>query len=72
MAGERSGYSDKAVAAARSVLMELMHILGESRDNIVLVGGWIPDLLLPQSPNRHIGSIDIDLALNHKRLAEPG
>jgi len=35
-------YSKKEVDACLSVLIELMTILGEFRDNIVLVGGWIP------------------------------
>jgi hypothetical protein len=49
MAGERIDYTAAAVEAAKSVLIELMHILGEYRDDMVLVGGWIPDLLIPTS-----------------------
>ena len=47
MAGERIDYTAAAVEAARSVLIELTHILGEYRDDMVLVGGWIPELLIP-------------------------
>lgn len=36
------------------------------------MGGWIPELLIPQSQERHVGSIDVDLALNHKELTEAG
>ena len=72
MAGERIDYTAAAVEAARSVLIELTHILGEYRDDMVLVSGWIPELLIPQSQERHIGSIDVDLALNHKELTEAG
>ncbi len=72
MAGERIDYTAAAVEAARSVLIELTHILGEYRDDMVLVGGWIPELLIPQSQERHVGSIDVDLALNHKELTEAG
>lgn len=72
MAGERIDYTAAAVDAAKSVLIELMHILGEYRDDMVLVGGWIPDLLIPTSQERHVGSIDVDLALNHKELTEAG
>lgn len=72
MADERVDYTSAAVKAARSVIIELVHILGEYRDNIVLVGGWIPDLLLPKSKESHIGSIDVDLALNQKQLTENG
>ena len=72
MAGERIDYTAAAVEAARSVLIELAHILGEYRDDMVLVGGWIPELLIPQSQERHVGSIDVDLALNHRELTEAG
>ncbi len=72
MGGERIDYTASAVEAARSALIELTHILGEYRADIVLVGGWIPELLIPQSQERHVGSIDVDLALNHKELTEAG
>jgi hypothetical protein len=72
MAGERIDYTAAAVEAAKSVLIELMHILGEYRDDMVLVGGWIPDLLIPTSLERHVGSIDVDVALNHRELTEAG
>ncbi|KAF0247152.1 MAG: hypothetical protein FD180_91 [Planctomycetota bacterium] len=61
---ERSGYSADLVGAARSVLIEVAHILGEYRKNSVLVGGWVPCLLLPDSPEPHVGSLDVDLALD--------
>ncbi len=38
----------------------------------VLVGGWIPELLLAPGAERHVGSIDVDLALNHEGLTEAG
>lgn len=68
----RTNYTADAVAAARSVLLELTHLLGQYRDDIVVVGGWVPELLLPQSQAHHIGSTDVDLALNHRTLQEAG
>jgi len=68
----RRDYSDELIAAARSVLLEVMRILGEYWDDIVIVGGWVPELLLTQAEEEHIGSIDVDLALNHRRLSEDG
>lgn len=65
-------YSGEVVEAARSVLLELVHLLGEYRDDIVVVGGWVPQLILPSHPKRHVGSIDVDLALNHRNLKETG
>jgi hypothetical protein len=72
MAIGRTDYTADAVAAARSVLLELTHLLGQYRDDIVVVGGWVPELLLPQSQAPHIGSTDVDLALNHHTLQEAG
>jgi hypothetical protein len=42
----RRDYTAEAVGAAKSVLIELVHLLGEYRNEIVLVGGWVPELLL--------------------------
>jgi len=32
------GYNREAVDAARSVLLEILHVLGEYRDDVALVG----------------------------------
>jgi hypothetical protein len=68
----RAEYTQDAVVAARSVLLELVRLLGEYRDDIVVVGGWVPELLLPGAETAHTGSVDIDLALNHKKIQEAG
>jgi hypothetical protein len=65
-------YSVDQVDAARSVLLELVHLLGEYRDDIVVVGGLVPLLILPTGLERHVGSIDVDLALNHRTLTDAG
>ena len=39
---------------------------------MVIVGGWVPDLILPVEGVEHIGSIDVDVALNHRSLTEVG
>ncbi len=64
-------YSERAVRAARSVLLELSHILGLYRESFVIVGGWVPELLLTGADRRHTGSTDVDVALNHRSLQEP-
>lgn len=68
----RKDYTAQAVEAARSVLVELVHLLGEYRDDIVLIGGWIPEILLSREDRPHVGSMDVDLALNHRNLEEEG
>lgn len=58
--------------AARSVLLELTRLLGEYRNEIVLVGGWVPEILLASKSQPHVGSLDVDLALDHRKLQEEG
>jgi hypothetical protein len=65
-------YDALQVQAARSTMLELARLLGEYRDDMVVVGGWVPALLIPQGTSPHVGSLDIDLALNHKTLQDPG
>ncbi len=68
----RRDYTAEGVEAARSVLIELVHLLGEYKDDIVLIGGWIPEVLLPHLSGPHVGSMDVDLALNHLKIHEAG
>ena len=63
-------YNHEAVEAARSVLVELIHVLGEYRDEIVLVGGWVPEFICPNPERAHVGSMDVDLALDHRHLTD--
>ena len=50
----------------------MMHLLGQYWRHIVLIGGWVPDILLSGKGDPHIGSIDVDLALNHLKLKDKG
>ena len=45
----RRDYNAEALRATRTVLIELMQILGEFRDHVVVVGGSVPGLLLHDS-----------------------
>lgn len=68
----KSDYSEVMVQAAHSVLLEVMRVLGEYRDDIAVVGGWVPELVIPNSEEQHIGTTDVDLALDHRMLDEIG
>ena len=68
----RTDYNQIAVKAAYSVLIEVARVLGEYRDNIVLIGGWVPQLLFQNESEMHTGSIDIDLALDHREITDDG
>lgn len=67
---QRDEYSERQTEAARRVLVDLGQVLASFSDCMVVVGGWVPDLLLPAAEEPHVGSIDVDLALNAKRLGD--
>lgn len=74
-------YQDGA-EASRQVLLEVWNVLGAFHDDLVLVGGWVPDLLFPHQG--HVGSLDVDIAVStgatqgnaylsiHQRLLDAG
>ncbi len=58
---------------SKSVLLEVFALLKEYKENFVLVGGWAPYFLLEKYKSEevkfeHIGSIDIDIALDFKGI----
>jgi len=67
---KKSDYQKEEVNACLSVLIELLTILGEFKENIVLVGGWIPYFLLGNKGKEHVGSLDIDIALNFENITD--
>ncbi len=67
---QHADYNDRQVEAARRVLVDLGQVLAAFMDCLVVVGGWTPDLLLPDADERHVGSIDVDLALDCAKLSE--
>lgn len=63
-------YSNRQVEAARRVLVDVGQVLASFHDAIVVVGGWVPDLILPDAKPDHVGSIDVDLALDAAKLED--
>ena len=68
-------YSSDLVELSRSYILELWRALRRYEDAMVLVGGWAPYFILQNfgdDPynNDHIGSIDIDIALDTSLLSE--
>ncbi|MBI4768541.1 MAG: hypothetical protein HY787_28790 [Deltaproteobacteria bacterium] len=58
-------YSEELVKAARSVLLELVHLLGEYWNHIVLIGGWVPELLVGSKESPHC-KVDSNKAFTHQ------
>jgi len=65
---KQSDYKEREVNICFSVLLELMTILGEFRENIVIIGGNVPPLLLPEGKQKYPGTLDIDVALDFKNI----
>jgi hypothetical protein len=63
-------YTGRQVEAARRALVDVGQVLASFGDAIVVVGGWVPDLLLPDAKPQHVGSIDVDLALDAGKLED--
>ncbi|MFI5341034.1 MAG: hypothetical protein ACHQ7N_14505 [Candidatus Methylomirabilales bacterium] len=63
-------YTAEAIEACRAVLLELVHLMGEFHDHLVVVGGWVPALLLASGPERYVGTLDVDLAVDFQRLPD--
>ena len=67
----QADYVGRETEAARRVLIDLGQVLGSCfKDSVVVVGGWVPDLLLPDAEEPHVGSVDVDLALDTEKLRE--
>ncbi|MEK7853104.1 MAG: hypothetical protein AAB243_04830 [Planctomycetota bacterium] len=66
----KSQYGDKEVKACKAVLLELVHLLGEIKDEMVIIGGWAPTFLFPHSDDPHVGSLDIDVALDFSKIPD--
>lgn len=63
-------YSEGQKEAAHRILVELVNIFKEYEDDLRIVGGWVPDLMFPGEG--HIGSVDVDVLINHLTLHDEG
>ena len=46
---QREDYSDRQIEAAHRVLVDLGQVLKSFEDCLVVVGGWVPDLLMEKA-----------------------
>ena len=52
--------------ASHAVLIEVLNVLGSYVDGMVVIGGWVPELMFPE--RGHIGSMDVDLAVDGRTI----
>ena len=65
---QASGYTAETVKLARATCLYVATKLGDLRGEVVIVGGLVPSLLIPQegldeSRSTHVGTMDVDLGL---------
>jgi hypothetical protein len=70
-----NAYTSALTGASKTALLELGRTLQAYRESLVLVGGWVPYLLIerhgPPAPEfLHVGSIDIDFVVDPNRIGE--
>jgi hypothetical protein len=67
---KQSDYTPPETQACLSVLVEVMTVLDKFRENIVIVGGNVPPLLIKSAAVKHPGTLDIDLAIDNRRIPD--
>ncbi|MBL8913425.1 MAG: hypothetical protein JNM17_22190 [Archangium sp.] len=65
-----AGYSAEKFELARSAALTLATFLGPVRDELVVVGGLVPSLIIDQPMVAHVGTMDLDLGLDLAILDE--
>ena len=65
----------RLVEASKSILLEIMTILGAYKESLVLVGGWATYFIVESFKSSddnfiHAGSLDIDIAVNPQKVSE--
>ncbi len=73
--GVKMAFTVEEIEACVIVMRELFLYLKPYRDQIVLIGGWVPYFLLekyrsPGEYDQHVGSLDIDVALDAFSIPE--
>ena len=62
-------YDPAEVEASHAVLIDAITVLGRYADQLVVVGGWVPELTFPHQG--HLGSLDVDHAVIVFHLETP-
>ena len=68
-------YTAEQLARTRQTLLQVLVVIGDFQDDVVLVGGLVPSLLIDQAEaqareDAHIGTIDVDFGLRLAVISE--
>ena len=69
---EITDHKEKVIKATRQVLLEVFKLLENFHESLILVGGWVPIMIIPEAEDKHVGTLDVDLVINDKSLIETG
>ncbi len=69
---EITDHKEKIIKAIRQVLLEVFKLLENFHESLILIGGWVPIMLIPEAEDKYVGTFDVDLAINDKFLTETG
>lgn len=63
-----AGYGPEFLERARRTCLHVATVIGDMTDEVVLVGGLVPSLIvaqgsLPSGAERHVGTMDVDVGL---------
>lgn len=63
-------YNARSNDAVKSVIIEIAQTLGSFQGKFAIIGGAVPWLLLNNEAMPHVGTLDIDLGLDHEALGD--
>jgi hypothetical protein len=67
-----AGHKEKVTKATRRILLEVLQILENFHESLILAGGWVPIMIIPDAEDKHVGTLDVDLVINDRTLNETG
>jgi hypothetical protein len=72
MGNKMTAYGDRVTRATQRVLLEVFQLLEKFHGSLILIGGWVPIMMIPDAEDKHVGTIDVDLAIDDRTLLETG
>lgn len=66
------GHKEMVIMATHQILLEVFKLLESFHESLILVGGWVPIMIIPEAENKHVGTFDVDLVINDRSLDETG
>ncbi len=69
---ESAGLREIVIEVTRQVLLEVLKILEGFHESLILIGGWVPIMIMPEAEDNHVGTLDVDLLINDRLLEDTG